>query len=402
MSFLFPITSNAGKKALPQSATSALSTRLGQPSCTCNDLLGSSCGKKLSTKRGYILTLHFVHLRAKENEGATLEIRDGSDITSRLIAVVPVRNFTRPESIVTTGNNMFITFNAKKKMRTEVFLEITAGLQKASDLNVTDSVISDNNGRGVLVEKMRSNIHIHQTSVQRNNYVAGVNVKWGSGYVNITHSKITQNYVDGVNITYGGGCQNISWSEIEDNVGLGVGLWINETTINTPVRQEFNLAYSNISLNYDIGVLVGNFCGPSIVNVSGNYFESGRYVGLEILSCWRDSILEGVLPGLMSLQVGHNHFQQNTAVALKLAPLARAVGKIEHNDFLENRDGAVYTHNEDDYILEIQKVDVLMQENRFLRNRGSYVVNLGLSHYDFKQGQKLLMTFNWLRDNVRI
>ena len=29
------------------------------------------------------------------------------------------------------------------------------------------------------------------------------------------------------------------------------------------------MAYSNISLNYDIGVLVGNFCGPSIVNVSG-------------------------------------------------------------------------------------------------------------------------------------
>ena len=132
-----------------------------------------------------ILFQHFVHLRAMENEGATLEIRDGSDITSRLIATVPVRNFTRPESIVTTGNNMFITFSAKKKMKTEVFLEITAGLQKASDLNVTDSVISDNNGRGVLVEKMRSNIHIHQTSVQRNNYVAGVNVKWGSGYVNI-------------------------------------------------------------------------------------------------------------------------------------------------------------------------------------------------------------------------
>ena len=295
---------------------------------------------------------------------------------------------------------MFITFTAKKKMKTEVWLEITAGLHKASDLNVTDSVISDNNGRGVLVEKMRSDVHIHRTSVQRNNYVAGVNVKWGSGYVNITHSDISQNYVDGVNITYGGGCQNISWSKIEDNVGMGMGLWINETTINKPVRQEFVLAYSNISLNYDIGVLVGNFCGPSIVNVSGNYFESGRYIGLEVLSCWRDSILEGVMPGLMTLQVGHNHFQQNTAVALKLAPLARAIGKIEHNDFLDNIDGAIFTHNEDDYILEIQKADMLVQENRFFRNQGSYVVNLGLSHYDFKQGQRLVMTFNWVMENV--
>jgi hypothetical protein len=348
---------------------------------------------------------------ARDNEGAMLEVRDGADGTSRLISTIPVRNFTRPESIVTTGNNIYIMFKAKKKMKTQVFLEITAGLQKASDLNVTDSTVSGNNGRGVLVEKMRSNVHIHNSVVQRNNYVAGVNIKWGSGNVNITHSDISQNYVDGVNITYGGGCQNVSWSKIEDNVGHGLGLWINESTINTPVRQEFVLAYSNISLNHDIGVLVGNYCGPSVVNVSGNYFESGHYIGLEVLSCWRDSILsyfdeiegvdlEAVKQGAMKLQIGHNHFQNNRAVALKLAPLARAVGYIEHNDFLENMDGAVYTQNVDDYILERQIVDIVMQENRFLRNKGSYVVNLGLSHYDFKLGQKLKMTFNWVKDNV--
>ena len=75
---------------------------------TNTDLLHSSCGKKLYTKRGYILTLHFVHLMAEENDGATLEVRDGSDISSRLISTVPIRNFTRPESIVSTGNNIFI------------------------------------------------------------------------------------------------------------------------------------------------------------------------------------------------------------------------------------------------------------------------------------------------------
>ena len=247
---------------------------------------------------------------------------------------------------------------------------------------------------------MRSNVHLHRATVKANNHVAGLHVDRGAGYVNITHSLIADNYVDGVNITYGGGCQNISWSKIANNVGMGLALWLNETTVNAPVRQQFVMAYSNVSLNYDIGVLVGNFCGPAIVNVSGNYFESGRYVGLEVLSCWRDSNLEHVITGNTRLQVGHNHFLRNQGVAMKMSPVARLEGRIEHNDFLENKDGCLYTHNEDDYILEIQNVDLVMEENRFYRNRGAFVLNLGLSHYDYRKGQKFTITHNWIMNNV--
>ena len=63
---------------------------------------------------------------------------------------------------------------------------------------------------------------------------------------------------------------------LNNNVGRGLAIWLNETTVNKPVRQETTISYNNITLNYDIGVLVGNFCGPSIVNVSGNYFTFGR------------------------------------------------------------------------------------------------------------------------------
>ena len=58
---------------------------------------------------------------------------------------------SRPESVVTTGNNMYLIFRAKAKLKTEVFLEIQAGLTKGFDLNVTDCVIDDNSGRGVWV-----------------------------------------------------------------------------------------------------------------------------------------------------------------------------------------------------------------------------------------------------------
>ncbi len=358
------------------------------------------CGKRFYTKHGYILTLHFVHLRAALNEGASIEIRDGSDEYAKLITVIDVRNYTRPESIYTTGNNMFIVFRAKRELKTEVFLEITAGPSRAYDLNVTQSVIEANSGRGVWVEWMRSAVHLHKSSIAKHNHVAGFNVRYGAGDVNVTHSSIIDNYVDGINITYGGGNRNVSWSTISNNVGYGMALWLNETTINYPVMQETVVAYSNISLNYDIGVLVGNYCGNAIVNISGNYFMYGRYVGLEVLSCWRDSILEGVPEGNMKLQIGHNHFMHNERVATRLSPLVRAEGRIEHNDYLYNNDGCVYIYNEDDYKLEFQTADLEIFENRFRWNTGPFVLSLGLNHYSIRNDQNLLMTYNWVEDNA--
>ena len=43
---------------------------------------------------------------------------------------------------------------------------------------------------------------------------------------------------------------------ISNNLGYGFAVWLNETTVNYPVRQETLLSYSNFSLNYDIGALV--------------------------------------------------------------------------------------------------------------------------------------------------
>ena len=71
------------------------------------------------------------------NDGAYIEVRDGTDDRSRLIANVPVRNYTRPESIVTTANNLFIKFKSKAKVRTEVFMEVTAAREKAYDFLIS-------------------------------------------------------------------------------------------------------------------------------------------------------------------------------------------------------------------------------------------------------------------------
>ena len=62
--------------------------------------------------------------------------------------------------------------------------------------------------------------------------------------------------------------------------------------------------------------------------------------------------------------------------------------------------GCVYIHNDDNFILETQPVDMTVYENRFQENFGAYVLNLGLSHYSYLNTQKLMMRFNWVQRNV--
>ncbi len=54
---------------------------------------------------------------------------------------------------------MYLVFRSKAKLKTEVFLEIQAGLTKGFDLNVTDSIIDDNSGRGIWVSKQICNLY---------------------------------------------------------------------------------------------------------------------------------------------------------------------------------------------------------------------------------------------------
>ncbi len=91
-----------------------------------------------------------------------------------MIKTINVKNYTRPESIVSTSDNMYVLFTAEKNIVTEIFLEITAGLEKTPDLNVTDTLVADNSGRGVWIEQMRSNVHIDHSQIKRNNHIAGI------------------------------------------------------------------------------------------------------------------------------------------------------------------------------------------------------------------------------------
>lgn len=126
------------------------------------------------------------------------------------------------------------------------------------DLNVTGSAIADNNGRGIAAEKLRSSLHVHDTSVSNSNHVAGIHVLGGAADINITSSRISFNHGDGINVTVTGGNRNVSRTSISSNQGYGFAVWLNDSSSSEYVafNQTTVVEYSEIFRNKDIGVLV--------------------------------------------------------------------------------------------------------------------------------------------------
>ena len=355
------------------------------------------CEKRFTSTPGQVLTLHFVYLMAADPRAGNAEVlvHDGPDSRSPLIAKFYVTNSTRPQSVTTTRNAIWILYTARASSRTLLQMELTSGFSKSYDLNVTNSLLIDNGGRGVLAENIRSLLHL-QGSTVRQNHMAGIQVVDGAGDVNVTSSLIGHNYGDGMNLTYSGGRVNVSYSTFESNDGHGVVAWFNQSSPKLALNQEFILAYNTLSANQWTSVMVGNFCTAGSVNISGNVFNQSRWNALEILSCWNPGS-QGSKP--VRVHVGHNQFLHNHRLGLVMSPAVSLSALVEHNLFRHQRQGCLLIRNPDALELESLDSDVTVSNNRFEFNRGLFVANLGLSQYA-GDGQTLFFTRNWIKKNV--
>ena len=61
------------------------------------------------------------------NDSAVIEVYDGPSSSEHLLASVNIRNYTRPQSIVTTSNTIFIRFKAEARTEMTVFMKLTSG-----------------------------------------------------------------------------------------------------------------------------------------------------------------------------------------------------------------------------------------------------------------------------------
>lgn len=260
-----------------------------------------------------------------------------------------------------------------------------------------NSVIVSNNGRGIAVENIRSQVFIHTSSIRDNSHIAGVHILEGVGHVNISRSEIIGNFGDGVNITYGGGARNISRSIISLNKGHGISVWFNESSVKLACEQETNVEYTEISENLEMGIFVGNFCGPAVVNISGNVLKDGKKPGVEVWSCW-DNIVKHNFGYPLKIQIGHNRFVGNDDFGIRLHPLVNAYAMVEHNLFTHQNKGCLVIKGVDKKELETLAANVEVSNNVFEKNTGLFVASLGLNHYSKRQN--LLFTQNFIRWNT--
>ncbi|KAL6268222.1 hypothetical protein P5V15_001333 [Pogonomyrmex californicus] len=351
------------------------------------------CPQHIFTRSGHVLTVHFLQMKTDRNDSAIIEVHDGISRAEKLLASVKVRNGTLPQSVTSTRHNLFVKFIAEPRTNTIVFVRVSSGYKKTCDLNVTSSIITGNNGRGIVVEKLRSALHIHETSISNNDHVAGVHVLGGAMDVNITDSRISFNQGDGVNITVTGGNCNMSRSSISSNSGYGFVVWLNDSLSTEYVyfNQSTVIEYSQIFRNKDIGVLIGNSTGNSYVNVTGNWFNTSLETALQVESSWRKD------NGLMRVQIGHNLFIKNAKLGIKLSPALNLDAVIEYNHFRGQTNGAILIKNPLYEEFNVLPAEVVIRHNEFYNNRGTFVVSIGLSPYN--DAQKLLFTRNFLREN---
>ena len=317
----------------------------------------SRCEKRFTATPGRVLTLHFVYLMAAKTDSvAEVVVHDGPDSRSPLIAKFQITNSTRPQSVTTTRNAIWILYTARASSRTVLQMELTSGFTKSYDLNVTNSVVTSNGARGVMAENIRSLLHV-QGSTLRENRMAGIQVLDGAGDVNVTSSFVGYNLGDGINMTYSGGRVNVSYSVIEHNKGHGIVAWFNQTSLKLALNQEFIVAYNTLGSNQWTSVLVGNYCTAGSVNISGNIFNQSQWNALEILSCWKPSV------PLRQINVGHNQFHHNHRLGLVMWPAVSVTALVEHNLFRHNRQGCLLIRNPDALELESLPSDVLVANN---------------------------------------
>lgn len=352
-----------------------------------------NCQKVFTTRYGHVLTLHFIRAVTDRNDSASIEIYDGSTLNNRMLNTFSIRNNTRPQAVTSISNQMFIKFKAQAWTEMVIFLRITSGLRKSFDINVSNSDISENSGRGVAVDNLRSQLLVYKSSVSKNEHVAGIHVTSGVGDVNITESRVSFNEGDGINVTYTGGSRNISRSSISSNKGYGIAIWLNNTeeTEYIFVNQTSVVQYSEIYKNLDIGVLHGNYCGDALFNFTENSFKNCLNDALEVLSCWKHT------ETLTKIQIGHNRFMGNERISLKISPAVNLQAVIEYNHFRQGTFGGLLIKNKPLEEFSILKNDIVVQQNYFLNNSGTYVVNLGLSPYS--EYQYLLFTRNFVKSN---
>lgn len=335
-----------------------------------------------------------------------------------------IQNGTRAQSIVSKSGRLKICYEPAN-YRTVLFtVEIVANLDNeeftgiAHDVEISNSFIRRNEGRGIWVDNQRSGVKIMNTTVLQHNYLSGVHIENGTGEVIVQGSNISNNTGHGLYINLAGCYCHIDNSTISDNTLKGIAIEYDKRPELVPFNHTLHIGYSLIARNGESGLFIGNVCrSDAFWNVSMNSFIKNGGDAIIFQSCLptqgalldfnnQTSRLNLSDPDLLyrnnfqELFITHNVFLANLRRAVSMAPVFFVKSFIRHNLFKDHPLAVLYINNqayEDELDISTIAASIRIASNRFYSNRGRYVANIGLQEGNSKQN--LIFTKNYLEDN---
>lgn len=344
---------------------------------------------------------------------------------------VRITNNTRPQSLVSKFGRLKVCYDPAQ-YRTVVFtvdivVDETKDFRNArsEDVEISNSAIMYNSGRGVWIQNPRSGLKVLNTTIIGHDYIGGLHLEDGSGDVLVNRSRIEDNVGHGIYINLAGGYYDINNSSIQKNFGRGVFIDFDENRELVAFNFTTHIGYSNISLNREEGVFIGNICRYDATwNISMNSFYSNqedalvfqscplheKYLRSQSMSLKQTTSLQSVensnhIAQNQELTISHNIFRENLRRAIKISPVVNLKSLIRHNNFLNHPTSVLYVGNQYSTLRD-QTSDAYPQTSAYIRiasnhfrdNRGRYVASLGVQEDNPKQS--IVFTKNTLDGNV--
>ncbi|CAI4225131.1 unnamed protein product [Auanema sp. JU1783] len=277
-------------------------------------------------------------------------------------------------------------------------------------LNVTNSIIYNNTGNGIQCYDIRERTAVSNVTIGKNQGMAGFLVKSGAADIWFNETRIVDNWGDGMNVTFAGGSVMVNGTRIERNRWRGAAFHFNDTSPFLAMHMEFifkgrpsnNIFYlpTVVAQNEWGGILVGNFCIPSIrhiepkvlinwVEMLGNFYHPA----LEIHSC------RGEHSARTLVDITGNRIEGNQGIGVRISPAVNMHTVISSNQFLNNNDTALLIKNSEQPWLWRLGSNITISKNSFKFNRAKYIISIGLN--EDAPGQKLIFNQqNEVRENI--
>uniref|UniRef100_A0A915M244 SRCR domain-containing protein n=1 Tax=Meloidogyne javanica TaxID=6303 RepID=A0A915M244_MELJA len=301
-------------------------------------------------------------------------------------------------------------------------IHATVNLKAFYGLNITNSFVRNNTGNGIQALAIHDRLALHNVSVDGNQGIAGLLVRDGAADIWINDTSLSWNWGDGVNISFAGGAINVNASRIIGNKWRGFAFHHNSSSPFWPLHQEIvfkgrpinNIFYPKMTISENAwgGLLVGNFCGPSLkyknwdisriepnILISWTEFNENNYhPHIEIFSCQKEE------NKLMRVDISGNSIYGGTGMGFRMEPCVNTQLVLNSNRFYGILNTALLIRNAKHPQLQRLPAKVyreLIYIESLHKNIGQYIVSIGLNE-DAEDQTLLFNQQNEVRENTVI